>query len=337
LSAVCWLAGLLALANPGSAVRAELRVAEPVAHAGEVRSGAALTQSFAFVNAGAGPVVLEEVRSSCGCLVAGVEGADPGKPALPRTYQPGEGGVLHLEVNTLTQAAGEHAWEATFRYREAGQVKELPVRIVGRVVMEVSVQPPALTVYTETAVSHEVVVTDPRPQPLSVTAVSVGTAGVKARLVEQKRDEAGRWVARVGLEVGGDCPEGRHDGVLSILTSDPTYRELRVPVTVVQRARQRVTVSPNPLALRLPAGQNATSAVLRVRAAGDEAVLVEGVEADDPALLCRWAAGPGNGATVKVQVERSRVPAAGLQSAVRVRVSKPERQTLTLPVTVTPE
>jgi hypothetical protein len=335
---VLWgLAGVLALAGQGAVVRAELRVPDPVAQAGAVRSGAALTQKFAFVNAGPGPLVLEEVRSSCGCLVAGVEGADPGKPALPRTYRPGEGGVLLLEVNTLTQDAGEHAWEATFRYREGGQVKEAPVRIVGRIVTEVSVQPPALTVNTETPVAHEVVITDPRPQPLSVTAVSVGTPGVRARLVEQKRDEAGRWVARVGLEVGGDCPEGRHDGVLSILTTDPTYRELRVPVTVVQRVRQRVTASPSPVTLRLPAGQNAVSAVVRLRAAGDEEVLVEKVEGDDPGLVCRWAAGPGTGATVKVQAERSHVPAAGLQSSVRVRLSKPEPQTLTLSVIVTPE
>ncbi len=70
-----------------------------------------------------------------------------------------------------------------------------------------------------------------------------------------------------------------------------------------------------------------------LRPAGDEAVVVERVECADPAVVCTWAAGPNTCATLKVTVDRTKLPAGGLRSFLLVHISKPESQTITVPVT----
>jgi hypothetical protein len=64
-------------------------------------------------------------------------------------------------------------------------------------------------------------------------------------------------------------------------------------------------------------------------------VKVERVEADDPAIECRWAAGPGPRATLKVRVDSSRIAGGTLHSAVRVHLGGPTPQTLVVPVSCT--
>src|SRR5205823_2617155 len=91
------VAALFALA--GTPARADLRFAQPIASAGEVRTGIPLAHRFTYVNEGPEAVEITETRGSCGCLT----------PRLAqRVLQPGETGTLVLEVNTLSQDAGYH-------------------------------------------------------------------------------------------------------------------------------------------------------------------------------------------------------------------------------------
>ena len=53
---------------------------------------------------------------------------------------------------------------------------------------------------------------------------------------------------------------------------DPDYRELRVPVTVVKRPRQRAKASPDRVELSATPGQPVPSRIVRIRAADDESV-----------------------------------------------------------------
>ncbi len=318
---------VVCLLLPAAAAAADLHFPEPAADAGEVRSGTSLVRRFAFVNQGRGPVELVEVRAGCGCLTPRLEAGG----ALPRTYRPGEGGAVVLEVNTLTQPAGLQTWPAMVVYQAGGQRHEVALQIAARVVTEVTVRPPILILSTDSAIEHEIVLLDLRPQPLLVRDVRPSSPELRAHLGEPGRDAEGHWARRIKVEVGSDYPEGRRDEVLSIVTDDPMYRELRVPVTVVKRPRQRVTASPAEVVFRAAAGQPVPSQTVRVRDADNRAVVVDRVEADDPALVCTWAPGPGAMATVKLRADR----AAGgrLQTTVRVHLSKPEVQTLTIPVT----
>jgi hypothetical protein len=314
----------------GQAARAELRFVETRVDVGEVRSGAPLGHRFAFVNDGPAPAVITEVRTSCGCLAPRL---DPDGTRLPHTYQPGEEGALLLGVNTLSQSRGPHTWHVAVRYETGGEVHETELRIDGRVITEVSVQPAELTVFADAAVAHEIVVTDLRPQPLKIREVRSTSAHVTGRLVEESHGAAGAWSGKIRLDVAADCPPGRHDELLDILTDDPTYADLRVPLTVVKRERHRLSAEPNVVALRAAAGADVASGLVLVRDAEDQPVVVEEVTADDPALRCRWAQGPNRLATVKVRAERGRAGGTMLRTAIHIHISKPAGEVLTVPVT----
>lgn len=314
---------MFALSVP--AARADLHFPEPRHDIGEVRCGTRRVHAFPFVNRGPDAVEITDTRASCGCLTPRLE---------KRVYQPGERGEIRLEINTLSQPAGSHTWRVQVFTRRGGQTEETALDVSGRVIAEIQVQPPVLNIFANQAVSHTITVTDLRPRSSTVTDARTSSPYLKTRIMGRRQDDAGRWVHTIQVDVAADCPEGRHHEVVSIDTDDPAYRDLQVPVTVVRRARQHVAAVPAAVTWQAPAGEPLPARLVLVRGADDRPVQVERVEADDPALVCQWAPGPGNQATVKLRVDRSRMTGDSLQGVVRVQVSQPERQTLTIPVTV---
>jgi hypothetical protein len=310
----------------GPAVRADLSCADPHVQIGEAKSGQILAHRFTFVNRGPEAVEIVEVRPSCGCM----------NPRCDKSaYRPGEEGTLHLEVNTLTQPAGPHAWRVVVRYRAAGQLQEMALVLSAFVVTEITVQPTALMIYTDTTVTHEITLTDARAHPLTVTEARTTSPHLRARPEEARRDDAGRRTQTVRLEVLADYPEGRHDEMVTLLTNDADYRELKVPATIVKRSRQQVSVAPSSVTLMATGGVFSSRLVL-IRGNDEEPVEVERVEADNPALVCQGSRGPNPTATVRVGADKARVPEGGLRATVRVFLSKPTKQTLTIPVTCAP-
>lgn len=318
------LASLATLA--GGAARADLFCPAPTVDAGEVRSGAPLAQPFSLVNRGSETVEIVGVRPSCGCIRPEVR---------PLVYPPGQEGALLLEVNTLTQAAGPHAWTLQVVYRCGDREEGLTLTVTARVVTEITVEPPVLALSTDTAIAHEITVTDRRDKPLELLSVQASLPFVRAALGEPRRDEQGRRCRPVRVEVLPDCPEGRHEALLLLLTNDPAYPALRVPLTVTKRPRAAVRATPEEISLTAAGDGPLPARIVLLAAADDRPVTVERVEADDPAVECRWAPGPGPRATLKVQVDRARVPGAALHANVRVHLGGPTPQTLTLPVTCT--
>jgi hypothetical protein len=319
-------AAFLILMLAGAAARADLRFAQPVVNVGEVRSGAPLKHPFTFVNDGSEAVVITNAHVSCGCM----------KPHFDRTtLQPGEQGSLLLEVHTLSQAAGPHAWRIQLGYRAGNVSYEMTLQLLARVVREVLVEPPVLTVYTDQALAHEVVVTDLRPQPMQISAAATTSPHLKTQLLEPQHDAAGHLVRRVRLEVGSGFPDGRHDHALSIYTADPAYPELQVPVTIVKRSRQAVTLTPEEVNLVAVDGQPLPSRIILLRSPDGQPLRVEHVQADDPAITCRHAQGQDHMATIRVQVDRQRLPSGTWRSSVRVRLAKPAVETVVIPVICT--
>jgi hypothetical protein len=315
-------AALLALS--AVTARADLSFANPTVDVGEVRSGVPLKQQFAFVNPGPGTVEIADLRTSCGCV----------KPKLEkRVYAPGDEGAVDLEVHTLSQPAGEHTWRLQVAYRAGGEAREAELSVKGRVVTEVTVQPAALTILTGGPVAHEITLTDLRDRPLSVTGVQTSSPHLKGEVKQSALDGTGHRVVTIALSLSATCPEGRYEETVAILTDDAEYRELTVPVTVVKRPKQKVSASPAAVSLTAAAGQAVPSRIVLLRPADAGAIAVERVEADDPALVCTWARGPGDCATLRVTIDRTKLPAGGLRSAVHIHINGPVSETITLPVT----
>lgn len=321
--------GLLALSVPMALfvgpvpIRAELQCTASVVNKGEVRSGRPLAHRFPLRNGGGETVEILDVRPSCGCLAPKLE---------KRRLRPGESGGLLLQVNTLTQPAGVHSWRVTLAYKSGAIERELPLYVRARIVTEITVEPPSLAIYTDTAIGHEIVVIDRRREPLIVRAVAASSPYVRAHLGELHRDDAGAWRRTIQVEVSKDCPEGRHEEVLRICTSDPLYAELKVPFTIVKRARRLVSAAPASVVLSESADRPLPARIVLLSAADDRSVHIDRVESGHPAIACRWAQGPGQQATLKIRVDRRQIPGDRLRAAVHVHLNQPAAETITIPV-----
>ncbi|HEY7327499.1 MAG TPA: DUF1573 domain-containing protein [Gemmataceae bacterium] len=304
-------------------VRAELECAQPVVDKGEVKSGVSLSHRFTVCNRATETVEITDVRPSCGCLVPKLE---------KRILQAGESAELVLEVNTLTQPAGMHSWRLTLQYKSGAVEKEMSVFIRARIVTEITVEPPSLAIYTDKAIAHEITVIDRRTEPLIVRAVPTSSPYVRTHLGELRRDDAGHWRRTIQVEVSTDCPEGTHTETLRICTSDPLYSELKVPFTIFKRAHRLVSAAPSTVVLSEQANQPLPARIVLLSAAEDGEVRIERVETDHPAIDCKWAKGPGHQATLKIRVDSKQIPGDRLRAAVRVHLTQPAAETITIPV-----
>jgi hypothetical protein len=304
--------------------RAEVVFPEPVVELGEVRTGGIIERACPFVNQGAAPIEVVEVKAGCSCLQA---------EAAEHLIAAGRSGTLRLRVNTLSASAGRHAWRVTLRYRAGGALCEQELLVRALVVSEIIVQPPELTVYAEGPTQHEVAVLDLRPAPLRIVRVEASAPHLHVGSVVETTDGTGRLVRRVRFTVVGDCPPGRHDDVLVLCTDDEQYRELRIPVTVIKRSRQRYTALPPSVTMVASAAQPTPSRIVTVRDSQNQPVLIDRVEADDPALSCQWSQGPHTTGTVRITADRNRLPPEGLTSRVRVFFRTDGADCLIIPVT----
>lgn len=307
-------------------VWADLHFDGPLADVGEVKAGVPLSRRFDFRNEGPNQVEILEARASCGCLT----------PKLAkRFYEPGEAGFFLLEINTLSEPAGPHQWTVHVAYRDGDRRNEQTIALSARVITEITLQPAALTVFANGGVGHSILLTDLRPKPLGVAEVRTTSPRLRAKLADEYRDKAGHVVRKIKLEVADDYPEGRHQEAVTLFTDDPTYRELKVPVTIIKQSRQRVQVSPNPAILVGQAGRPIPSRVLLVRDWEGQGVEIEKVVADHPGIHCTWARGPGAMATVKIIVDGTRLTGDVLNSAIHIHVAKPVAEVVTIPLTCT--
>jgi hypothetical protein len=312
---------------PGSSVgRADLRFHHPVADLGEVKASVPLSYQFGFVNEGREPVQIIETRPNCGCIVH-----DWNKG----TFLPGEHGILTLDIRTIGEPSGMHQWKLQVVYKTGNAVRETQLLLTAKILTEIFVQPPAMTVYADRTVAHEILVTDFRPKTLSISNVLSSSSFLKCQVGDVFRDNAGHLVRQIKLEITNEFSEGRHLESVVIQTDDPLYRELKVPVTVVKQSRQRVTAHPMEVALEIQPDQPIPSKVILLRDRENQGVSIEEVIPDKPALICKWVPGPGTHATVKITMDKTKIPAGGFQSSVRIQLTRPAPEILIVPVTCT--
>src|SRR4029079_16087114 len=113
-------------------------------------------------------------------------------------------------------------------------------------VREVAVEPAALSLNLvgHVPVRPEIVVTDLRPRPFTLTRVATSSLKLRAEADEARQDAQGHRVYRVRLDVAESLPEGKTEATVALYTDDSEYAELRVPVTLMKRGRQTVSATP---------------------------------------------------------------------------------------------
>ncbi len=306
--------------------RADLQFSDPVTNAGTVYAGVPLVHEFQFKNVGTDPVSVVQARASCGCS----------KPTLGKSsYQPGETGSIRLEVYTLSQTPGPHTWTVTLNYQAGDRVREIHLELHARLVREVTVQPAALVVVADKIGQHELVVTDTRPKAMAIREAHTSSAKLLAQVSEPTRESQGGTAWRIRLAVAEDYPDGRHDEFVDLHTDDSRYGEIRVPVTVVKRVPKRVAATPSDVVLIAPAGQPFPSRLVLIRDEQGQAVHIDQVLSDDPAITAQWVPGPGAMATLRIRADRKLLSGVTVRSAVHIQIDQPVQETLTLSVLCT--
>lgn len=311
--------GLL-LASP-SMGRAELRFLQPNADLGELRSGPVRQHRFEFVNDSSEPLEILDIRLGCGCL----------HPVLEkRVYAGGEKGTLLMHVRTLGQMNGEHTWRARVQYRQREKLHEARLVVAATLRNEVTIEPSILAMSVETTLRQEVIIRDQRPLPMKITSVLATSPAIR---VTTKAQTDG--ITRVVLEVTRDkLMAERQEEILNIYTNDPYYQHLQVPIVLMKASQSEVNATPSQIEFR---GASASSKLVRVRAANDQTVRIEKVEADHPGVKCTWASGPGNDATVKISIDAQQAASPHGPSNVHIRLTEPSARTMTIPVVLRPE
>ena len=319
---------LLLLAATLCADPAPLAIEAPAVDLGERTANKPLVHAFRLKNTGSAPLTVTEVTGVCGCV----------RQALgSRTLNPGEGTELTVGINLLTQPEGPNTWKLAVRYRtdaDPPATGERVVQIAAKVRKDVAVEPVALMLSAEREITGALTVIDRRGKPLTVTAARLGLRDVRAE-VKPAADAGGQRSQRIELTVTDACPPGQYADEVCIDTDDPEYTDLRIPLRVVKKAAATgVQVSPGSATLRFARDQATASALVRLRDADGRTVEVEKAESDHPAIACKWAAGPGAMATLRVTVELTDARAAGV-GVVTVRVKGPSPETLLIPVSWT--
>ncbi|HKB03121.1 MAG TPA: DUF1573 domain-containing protein [Gemmataceae bacterium] len=319
---------VLLLAAVLGADPAPLAIDLPAVDCGELPANKPLVRLFRLKNAGPTALTITDVTGACGCFRHSL---------AARELAPGESTELTVGINLLTQPEGPNTWRVAVRYKTDASpptTGEQLVRLTAKVKKDVSVEPVALLLSAEREISGTFTVIDRRGKPLTVTGVRLGLKGVRAE-VKPTADAGGRRIQKVELTVGEECPTGQHADEVCIDTDDPEYKELRVPLRVIRKAPATgVQVAPGSVTLRFAKDQATASSLVRLKDADDREVVVEKAESDHPAIACKWAAGPGAMATVRVTVDLEKAMAAGV-GVVTVRIKGPAAETVLIPVSWT--
>ena len=318
-----------ALANPPADAPAALASPAPVAAKGDAKGGPPLAHTFELTHrAAAGPLTVTKIETGCGCVNQAI---------TAHTLNPGETAKLTVEVNTLTQPDGPNRWQVQVHYRHdppgvpngpppVPQTGVVPLTITATLTREVSVSPPQVAFSCAGEASQVLTVTDRRATPLTVTK-AVGTAPYLTAEVAPAKDGA----QTVTLKLAADAPVGHRDETLVLYTTDPAYRELRVPVRVLKRAPGGVSATPADLSVRFATGQAEASALVQLRSADGKSLRVEKAESDTPGVAVKWSQGATPVAALRVTVGAAKSGNA----RVKVTFAEPAGHELIVPVSWT--
>lgn len=293
---------------PGPA-DAQLTLHPPVLRLGEVQGGPTLRQTVLLRNDGPGPVQVLGLERGCSCIQATLDSS---------LIAPAAQTKLALTLRTLGHKDGPYAWNTRIRYRSGDDEKEALLRVEATIRNDVAVTPSELVLHVADAATAEIVLQDHRSTPLKVTHFATALPGTTLTW----REEAAGAV-RLIFHVERAKLSGKQEGVLDILTSDPFYGHLTVPVRIECVDLGPIQATPERIRLDLEGGIR--TALVRLRGKEDEALKITRVEA--PAgVQCTWAENPGGGAMLRVRVEG----AAAHGTALRVRFA--EKGELTIPI-----
>lgn len=191
---------------------------------GEIHNSARAEAHFRFKNCGSFPVRITNVTPSCKCLAPQIE---------KRPYAPGEISDFTLGVLTTHQTPGPHDYQVTLEYEDP-QPRVVTVTFKLIIRREVTLSPSQLVVYQNglSETEQKVVLTDMRPKPFRVVAATCRSPLVKVDLQKPVDDPDGGRETTIVIHVAAQVPEAGEDCSVYIMTDDPHYPRIPVPLRI---------------------------------------------------------------------------------------------------------
>jgi hypothetical protein len=191
----------------------------------------------------------------------------------------------------------------------------------------VTVNPPQLGFSTSGTAAQVIEVSDSRTKPLTVLKAATSSPHLAAEVGPKA---AGKGQA-ITVKLSPDAPIGHRDETVVLVTDDPTYHELRVPVRVLKRPAAAVRATPESISLRFAPGQTDLSTLVQLRAADGKVIEIAGAECDLPGVTIKHSSGTNAVAVVRVTVTESVSSQSG-SCRVRVKFAEPSGQEIAIPV-----
>lgn len=224
------LAGFLVSGSPAAAgPRAQFD--KEIHDFGKVRSGSTVTEEFTLTNQGDAPLIIKELRSSCGCTKA-IHGS--------REVPPQGQTKIVATFDTTGMRAGRKG-RAVFVDSNDPQRPTVTLTLTADIVRDLVVEPPSvakeLTAYTE-SVTFPLRVTNTSTTPYAITGVKTTAHGVKPLLVPDTVTLAPGKTTEITLELklDRDPPRFFYSGSISLITSHSAESELHVRYLVSLRS-----------------------------------------------------------------------------------------------------
>jgi hypothetical protein len=293
----------------------------PIADKGTCKAGSPITHTFELHNISADPVRITAIEGGCACARLA---------CTSQEIPPGQTTQVRVEINTWTQPAGTHRWPIRLRYRRSdphplATEQHYELIVCAHIVQEIQIAPTRLIISTCRAATEQFTLTDTRPRPLNIHKATSLSPYVQ---VQTQRLTPSQYQVRVHLADG--CPAGEHDATVSLWTDDPEYREIRLPVLVVRRAPQQVTVFPEELIFE-PVADRPSSQMIQLRSRQHQPVRIAEVDSDHPALRWKYPEQASRSSAVRISLEPAVAGPSG-QALLRIRLAEPVVETILVPV-----
>jgi len=292
--------------------------------------------SFSFQNRGEHPLTITDVEPSCGCIT----------PELAkRDYAAGEGGRIFLKVQTTRETPGQKEYFVKLRYEDP-QPREVDVTFrFDLPERQVHVEPAALIFYqngTEPT-TQDVIVSDYRTRPLRLRDAVSSSELVSARIEEITDAPDGLRRSVVKVTAAATVPPGKHRAVVSLLSDDPAYREIQVPLIIQSSASvpahvdAAVRVAPELLVLE-PTRSAPAEGVITVTDSREKSLRPLRVTSTSPAVSAELAGVETDTAGHKswriLAKASAGLPPGLFRSVINIRTDDPARPELQVPVQV---
>ncbi|MBA3316141.1 MAG: DUF1573 domain-containing protein [Planctomycetota bacterium] len=234
-----------------TAERPALAFREYMLNLGRVPEGRPVPARFWFTNTGDAPLTILDFKPSCGCLTPQLD---------KRDFAPGEQGTFVVVADTAGTSLSEksdetgnldqvkqHFVDVRYDAGDGERFERVNIKFV-LPARRVTVEPRSLLVYqfNDQPTDREIVVTDRRSPPITVTKVEClsGVVSVASEIADASDDPT-----RARLAITIPAPRQSLRTLVTIHTNDPDQPRIHVPIIVQVPENRPTPVSRTPLDL----------------------------------------------------------------------------------------